>query len=459
MEQYKAKIEAEINGRSVLILGFGREGRSTYKTLRSLFPKLEICVSDQNVRLSEDKELQNDSYLSWVLGEGYMKALPLFDLVYKTPGISLSGYQKTINQEISSQTDLFIKLFGKQIIGVTGTKGKSTTVSLIHHLLVSNGNKSLLVGNIGVPALEIIDDIENDTTIVYELSSHQLEYCRYSPHIAVFLNLFEEHLDHYISYLAYQQAKVSITKYQAKDDFFIFNKDNLLLASRVKECKTKAAILPFCIKKKQHCSHLDQNQFVLNNGERISVEMDRIPLAGAHNLMNVLAAFNTCSALGLDVHKMVDYLYTFKSLPHRLELVGTYKGIHFINDSIATIPEATIRAIETYENLDTLILGGFNRCIDYSLLIKYLQEKPVKNLILMGEVGALIKQSLLKVNYKSNIEEALQMDEVVRLAYAITGAGQVCLLSPAASSYDSFKNFEDRGDQYKKKVREQAPHL
>ncbi len=459
MKNIAQQITAYIANRSILILGFGREGRSTYKLLRELYPKLEICISDINVSIAEEKALQDDPYVSWVLGEGYMKALPLFELVFKTPGISLSDYQKPVNQEVSSQTDLFIKLFSKQIIGVTGTKGKSTTVSLIHHLLNEAGNESLLVGNIGLPAMEIIGQIKEDTVIVYELSSHQLEYCHDSPHIAVFLNLYEEHLDHYISYLAYQMAKVSITKYQTKDDYFIYNNDNLILKNRVEECDTKAIRIPFSHKKMEGSSYINKTGFVLNSGVALEIDFSRVPLAGKHNLLNILAAFNACAAWGLTANELVSGLYSFKSLPHRLEFVGKYNGVKFINDSIATIPEATIKAIETYDDLDTLILGGFNRCIDYSLLIEFLQKKAISNLILMGEVGDLLKVQLEEVHCTSKLLLAKDMDEVVRLVYQYTKEGKTCLLSPAASSYDSFKNFEDRGDQYKKKVQEQAMHL
>jgi len=459
MENIAQKITAFIDNRSVLILGFGREGRSTYKLLRQIFPKLEICISDRNLEVSKEKKLQDDAYLSWVLGEGHMKAIPLYELVFKTPGISLSDYQKPANQEISSQTDLFLRLFSKQVIGVTGTKGKSTTVSLIYHLLKETGKESILVGNIGLPALEIIDKINTDTVIVYELSSHQLEYCRNSPHIAVFLNIFEEHLDHYISFLAYQLAKVSITKYQLSDDVFIYNNDDLILRNRVKDCSTKATKIAFGLMRSNASSHLIERGFVLNSGMAINVDFAKNPLVGKHNLLNILAAFNACEVLGLSAQELSNGLYSFKPLSHRLEFVGIYNGVKFVNDSIATIPEATTRAIESYDDVDTLILGGFNRCIDYSLLIEYLHVKEIPNLIMLGEVGNILHEQLKEVNCISNIFMAKDMDEVVRFAFQYTAKGKTCLLSPAASSYDSFKNFEDRGDQYKKKVQELALHL
>jgi UDP-N-acetylmuramoylalanine--D-glutamate ligase len=454
MRNIKEELGRFINDRRVLILGFGKEGRSTYHILRSYFPKLEICISDLNTDISKEKELEDDSFLSWVLGEGHMKALSHYDLVFKSPGISFKDYQVPTAQQISSQTDLFIELFHEQIIGITGTKGKSTTVSLIHHLLKADGKKVLLVGNIGTPALDILSQINDDTYIVYELSSHQLEFITHSPHIAVFLNLYEEHLDHYVSYLAYQQAKANITVFQESKDFLIYNRDDILVNKRIKESGSEAQQLPFCKIAKAKCTSLSNQIVQLYDGREFTIDLSKVSLLGKHNQLNILAALNVIAALDSDVKKAIEHIYSFKSLPHRLEDVGIYNEIHFVNDSIATIPEATIMATETFDNLDTLILGGYNRGIDYSILIDYLMERNVPNIILLGEVGCLIRELLEEENYKFPLFYAIDMDDVVNIAMSKTKAGGICLLSPAASSYDIFHNFEDRGDQYKKKVRE-----
>jgi len=459
MKNIKEEIARFINNRRVLILGFGKEGRSTYRMLRNYFPKLEICISDQNTEISTEKELQDDSYLSWVLGKGHMKALNYYNLVFKSPGISFKEYQVPADQQISSQTDLFIELFHKQIIGVTGTKGKSTTVSLINHLLRSFKKKVLLVGNIGLPAMEVLPQIEEDTLIVYELSSHQLEFVTHSPHIAVFLNLFEEHLDHYVSFLAYQQAKENITVFQDADDFLIYHFDDVFVNKRVQESGTEASLLPFCHKSNNGCTYIENNDIHFFDDRVFNVDFSKINLLGKHNQLNILAALNVIAALGLDMEKAIESVYNFKSLPHRLEDVGVYKGIHFINDSIATIPEATIKAVEVFDNLQTLILGGFNRGIDYSILIDFLMEQRIPNIILLGEVGNLLGELLDDEGYKMPLFYAKDMDEVIRIAYKQTKEGGVCLLSPAASSYDIFHNFMDRGDQYKKKLREYSSQL
>lgn len=452
MRNIKEDLSTFINNREVLILGFGKEGRSTYKMLRSYFNDLEICISDRNTDISSEIELQNDPYLSWVLGEGHMKALSNYSLVFKTPGISFRKYKIPSEQQISSQTDLFIELFHDQIIGVTGTKGKSTTVSLINYLLESAGKKVLLVGNIGIPALEVLAQIDDETLIVYELSSHQLEFTTHSPHIGVFLNLYEEHLDHYKSYLDYQKSKGNITNYQGVDDYLIYNLDDNLVCKRVLESGTEAELRAFSTKEDQASLYADSGKDLVIEGERFAFDLSKTSLLGSHNILNILAALGVCQALKINISIAIDQLYKFKPLPHRLEDLGSYRGIRFINDSIATIPEACINAVSTFPNLDILILGGFDRGVDYSELIDFLIERKIPNLILIGQVGKLIKELFEEENYSLTLYEASTMHEVVEIVYRVGKEGSVCLLSPAASSYDAFHNFEDRGDQYKKKV-------
>ena len=459
MRDLKKEIAGFIQNREVLILGFGKEGRSTYRTLRRCIPELKICIADQNEDILSEEDLKNDEFISFELGAKYLDSLLKYKLVFKSPGISFKNYSVPSDQQITSQTDLFIELFHSQIIGVTGTKGKSTTVSLIYHLLKSNGRKAMLVGNIGLPALEVLQDVKSETLIVYELSSHQLEFVNHSPHIAVFLNLFEEHLDHYDSYFAYQLAKANITKYQSVTDYLIYNNEDNNVIQRIEESGSKAQKHSFSTNKTSYASYIQDRSIQLFNNEKYSIDLNRIPLLGKHNLLNILAALNVCAALGANVTKSIESIYTFNSLPHRLESVGIFKGIHFVNDSIATIPEACIKASETFENLDTLILGGFNRGIDYTLLIDYLAQKEIPNVILLGEVGIIIREELIQRNYSKNMFNAQNMDEVVQIAFEKSREGSVCLLSPAASSYDSFHNFEDRGDQYKKKVQEYILHL
>ena len=200
-----------LRGRKIIILGFGKEGVSSYLFLRKHFPDMPITVADGNPNLRTDEF--DDPALTYITGEGYDQGLNNYDLILKTPGISLNHLNYFVDTErISSQSDLFLQACHKQVVGVTGTKGKSTTSSLIHHILKSAGRKTLLAGNIGVPFFNIVEQLDDQTTVVAELSAHQLEFIHRSPDYAVLLNIYQEHLDHFNSFNNYQIAKLNITR-------------------------------------------------------------------------------------------------------------------------------------------------------------------------------------------------------------------------------------------------------
>jgi UDP-N-acetylmuramoylalanine-D-glutamate ligase len=349
---FKAFLENLPEGnKKVLILGFGREGRSSYQLLRSYFPELEIGIADQQQEIEAQEELRRDKYLTLHLGKNYKNAIPEYDLVLKSPGVSLREISISDASKISSQTDLFLRVYRNQTIGVTGTKGKSTTASLIAHLLKEAGKKVVLLGNIGVPAFDMIAQIDQETIVVFELSAHQLEYLHSSPRVAILLNVFPEHLDHFDGFEKYREAKKHIFKYQLPGDVAI----------------TEAA--------------------VENPALQISLDTDSLPLKGVHNQKNMLFALQAVSAFGVDVKQAIPYLQSFKPLPHRLEFVGEFDGIQFYNDSISTVPESAIAALETLKNVETLILGGYDRGIDYSGLVRFLMKSRLSNIIFLGKAG------------------------------------------------------------------------
>ena len=210
-------IRRELENRKVLLLGFGREGQSSYRLIRRVLPELHLTIADADKAVGENEMLKNDRFVDLHLDEGYLEGLNSFERILKTPGISLKDIIYDLDPaSITSQTDLFLSWYSGKVIGVTGTKGKSTTATLIYHILKLAGKDSLLMGNIGRPAFDFIDEISPETNLVYELSSHQLEYVRNSPHLAVLLNLYQEHLDAYRSFHDYQAAKMNIAKYQVK---------------------------------------------------------------------------------------------------------------------------------------------------------------------------------------------------------------------------------------------------
>jgi UDP-N-acetylmuramoylalanine--D-glutamate ligase len=343
------------------------------------------------------------------------------------------------------------------VIGVTGTKGKSTTSSLIHHIFKSCNLDSKLVGNIGIPILSEINDIKDNTIIVFEMSSHQLQYVTKSPKIAVLLNIYEEHLDYYESFNEYILAKENIYKFQNKQDLVIYNStscniniDNLL--------KIGQRRLPVYINNENinenNYINIKSNEIIFCINKKISsIDMKDIKtnLKGEHNLFNIVIALAVSNEMGLDIKDVLKAISSFVGLEHRLEYVGKFNDINFYNDSIATIPEATICAIKSLEKVDTIIIGGKDRGVNYSELVKFLVDSKISKILLIAESGLRIYNCLDKNNdryiYAENLENATKLSKLN------TPKNGICLLSPAAASYGYYKNFEERGRVFKELVK------
>ena len=421
-------------GKRILIAGYGREGQSAERLIQRLLPNAQYVIADGNEQIASE-------------------AVKGYDLIIKSPGVPMRVLPTTHNPlptQISSLTDLFLQVYGDLTIGVTGTKGKSTTASLIHHLLPG----SILAGNIGIPLFDILDDLREDSVVVAELSCHQLENIHRSPHIAVLLNLFQEHLDHYEDYNGYKMAKMQIALHQQPGDHFFYCTDNSELRAMVESMgrKMEGEVHPYSVNK-------------ITDEEHKLLEAS--PFAGEHNRSNALVACRVASlVLRQPLSTLRSSLSTFHGLRHRLELVGTYRGITFYNDSISTIPAATIAAVDTLHEVNTLILGGFDRGIDYSSLYTYLtfpnqNAQKLRNIIFVGKAGRRMYDTMLQMHYDplSRMHAVVVEDDydaIVRQCYKLTERGTICLLSPAAASYDSFKNFEERGDTFINLVRKYA---
>ncbi|MBN2639010.1 MAG: UDP-N-acetylmuramoyl-L-alanine--D-glutamate ligase [Bacteroidales bacterium] len=421
------KLKSELwENKSILILGFGREGKSALKFLESQFPDAVFAIADK----IESIELQKDSNYKLHLGKDYLDAIKLYDIVIKSPGIKLPDLSENEKNKIIAPTDIFLCLFRDQTIGITGTKGKSTTSSLIYFLLKALGKKSILLGNIGLPALDYADQIDENTIVVYELSAHQLEFVHYSPHTSLLLNVFPEHLDYFENFEKYRLAKYNIFKFQKRGDVALCAQSGL-------ECGYCSDPKPIDME----LNSLIQSPYNLSELEK------NTQLKGTHNLNNIVAALRVIKSVGLNVNDAISHLSQFEPLPHRLEFVGEFDGVRFYNDSIATIPEATVQALETLSDVDIIILGGFDRGLDYSVLTNYLVDSKVKQIFFLGKAGERMFNTLkAKTNKKLHLSQNL--DEVFSQLRSLTEL-KACLLSPAASSYDQFKNFEHRGDYFK----------
>ncbi len=404
--------------KSVLILGFGKEGRATYAFLRKYFPNLQTGIADRNTALAKEPLTA-----SLHLGKDYLKAISGYEIVMKSPGVFLENVQEKEKAKITSQTDLVLQAFSKKIIGITGTKGKSTTASLVYHLLKKTGKHALLMGNIGFPAFNFIEEIEKADWIVYELSAHQLEMVHASPHIAVLLNVFPEHLDYFRTYEQYRKAKMNIFYFQQPGDSAFCGED----IPEATGCET--------IEEELNASQPD-NLLQLSG------------LAGEHNLRNIQVAFRVLQKLGTPPEDLPPALAGFQALPHRLEYLGNFGGVSFYNDSISTVPQATIAAVKSIPQVDTLILGGFDRGIDYSELVAFLAKTPIKNFFFLGKAGERMLQLFGHWNTHKNLLLVNSLQDVFAKMVQLPKVS-CCLLSPAAASYDQFHNFEHRGDLFK----------
>jgi len=435
----------QFNGKKVALLGFGREGRATYALLRKYLPVLSITVCD----LNEQAPIEEDKNLFFETGENYQKNLLSFDVVFKSPGIVLEDPTEELLSKVTSQTELFLSLYGDRTIGVTGTKGKSTTASLIAHVLKENGVDALLLGNIGIAAFTVLEQIEEETVPVYELSCHQLEYEKYSPKTAVLLNFFEEHLDHYGTYENYKNAKKNIFLHQKNTDRLFVLEDCLSEISPVSNTVTFS---------RGKTSDISIDGRVVTYGDRsILADEHRCPLKGSHNMYNIAAAYGVAVDYGVTDEGFLNALYTFQTLPHRLQYFGCHHGIHWYDDSISTVGATLMGAVESLESVGSLIIGGMDRGIDYSDLVEFLPNCKAKVLIFLPKSGWRILEEMKAAGKDLSgklLLTAADLREAVSLAKKNTPKGDSCLLSPAAASYGYFKDFEERGDCFQKWAKE-----
>lgn len=392
------RLVEKFENKKVMLWGYGREGQAFEKFL------YKYCTAE-----------------CVKVFEGTREELPIddYDIIVKSPGVPYFNHSE---DKITSMTQLFLEEFRDKTIGITGTKGKSTTTSMLYHVLSQNLNKKVcLLGNIGIPCIEAYEDMKNGAVAVFEMSCHQLANNTVSPHVAVFLNLYEDHLDYYKTKEAYFNAKAHITTYQTSSDLFY---------------------------KGESVPDIDTQANVINIGSFGENKYD-LKVIGIHNQWNADVAMKIAvDNFGCDPVEVAKSLSTFVGLPHRLEKFATINGVTYFDDSISTIPEATINAIEAVDSTKTVIVGGMDRGIDYSPIIEIIEKRKDINFILCYESGKRIYES---VSQFANVKLTGDLKGAVEMAKEITHDGS-CIMSPAAASYGYFKNFEERGDFFKKCV-------
>lgn len=428
-----------------------REGLSTAEFLLVYAPEAEITVSDQKDVDQLDPEwtslLKQNPQLS------YQKTAPMkdqgFDFVFKTPGIPhkilTDVYELDLKKtKLHSNTQLFFDLLSEfkvrpLTIGVSGTKGKSTTTSLIYHVLKSNLKNIYLAGNIGVPPLRLLEkaQLDHKNTFVLEMSCHQLADLKVSPQFAVALDISPDHLDYYPTFEDYFQAKTPLCRFQQPSDMVFFNGDS----------KTARKMSELSSGKRQHFSLKDTDlvDFIKQTGSK---------LVGEHNIYNTMPAVLIARQLKISDQKIAAAIASFTPVNHRLELVATHNGVNYYDDSASSAPEATVAALHAFADKKViLIAGGSEKGVKFDHLAEEIVKANLRHLILFPTTGEKILKSILEVDPNGQLATnhyfASSMAEAITRANEVAKDGDVVLLSPACASYNMFKNYEDRGNQFK----------
>lgn len=426
-----------LKNKKIAIVGEGVEGQSSFKWLHA---------KGADVTILDEKQ-----------GPDYLKDLDSYDLVVRSPGIKISDLEKFVKREkITSQTKIFFDLCPCEIIGITGTKGKGTTSSLIYEMLKTQGFDAYLGGNIGLPPFEFLDILNAQSKVVLELSSFQLMDLKKSPHVAVMLMITSEHLNWHSSVEEYIDAKRNIVKHQTEKDFAILNRD--YPATNESDIYTSGKV--YHISREREAA--EEGSFVKDGkvwmrtelGEVPVVDTEEILLPGKHNLENICAATMAAGLVGVSVENIASVLRTFKGLEHRLELVVTINGVRYYDDSFSTTPETAIAAIQAFKDPEVLILGGSSKSSDFTELGEVISKSEnVKLIIGIGDEWERIKECIaVSETPIPVIEGAKDMQTIIAAVYKLAVPGDVVLLTPACASFGMFKNYKDRGEQFKKEV-------
>ncbi len=401
---------------SFLILGYGKEGRHTYKYLSNKYPNASFGIADQN-KVSTPKNTKPH------FGKSYLTALSYYDIIIKSPGISWKKEFKDHKEKFTSGTQIFFDQLdpSNTVIAISGSKGKSSTAALMAHVLRRCGKNVICVGNIGEPMLKHTD-VKNHYVVV-ELSSYQLENLIFSPHIAILTCIFPDHLDYHGGFEAYINAKAKITACQSPNDFLIYHSKYI----EIENMPSKALRIKIT-----------------------EYENTETLLRGQHNQDNIALIKAASHIMQLDKSSVLRAISDFQALPHRLQIVDRHRGVTYVDDANATTPEATIAALKSFDGkVGTIFLGGQDRGYDFNELGLALAKQNVENIVLFPDSGKVIEKAW-PINYRPNVFETKSMKEAVLWASKHTQSGYIVLLSMASPSYSLFKNFQDKGLQFQK---------
>jgi UDP-N-acetylmuramoylalanine--D-glutamate ligase len=430
----------------IAILGYGLQGESSYHYWNKDGNQLTVCDLNTSTTVPVGVESQ--------LGESYLSNLDRFDLIIRTPFLYpkdiVDANQPDILNKVTTNTNEFFRVCpSKNIIGVTGTKGKGTTSTLIAKLLEATGKTVHLGGNIGTPPLDLLKNgVGPDDWVVLELANFQLIDLHYSPHIAICLMVSPEHLDWHPDTEDYFRAKAQLFRYQISDDIAIYDAQNEIskrIAGSGDGRKLPYMALPG--------STVINGKVMIDN--QTVCETTELKLLGKHNWQNVCAAVTAVWQLSQDIAPMRSVITNFHGLPFRLEFRREVGGLRFYDDSFASAPPAAIAAVEAIPEKKVMIIGGFDRGLDLTELVEELKKRSdsIRNVLIIGASAQRLAETLKKHGFTNfTVSESKDMPGIVRKACELSQPGDAVVLSPGFPSFDMFKNFEVRGQQFNSAV-------
>jgi UDP-N-acetylmuramoylalanine--D-glutamate ligase len=448
----------DLKDKRVLVVGLGKSGVASALFLKAHGARVTVSDTKSGDELRNEIPSLLDHGITVETGGHGERTFRGQDLIVVSPGVPvdapLLAQARAMGEAVIGEIELAARFLPGPIVAITGSNGKTTTTTLIGEILTAGGLPALVGGNIGTPAISLAERAKPDSVIVLEVSSFQLETIQaFRPKVAVMLNVTPDHLDRHRTFEAYVDAKARIFENQRGDDFAVLNEDDPTCVSMA--ARTRAQVFWFSRQKevKQGAWVRDGNILFRDgasshrNPQREIMLVSEIPLKGAHNLENVLAAVCAGALMGCAPEKIRAAVRDFKAVEHRLEFVATIRGVDYYNDSKATNVDATIKALESFPANIHLILGGKDKGSDYSVLNELLRQR-VKRVYTIGAAAAKIESQIkgVEVVHAENLENAL------RKANAVAEAGEVVLLAPACASFDQFKNYEQRGLVFKEIV-------
>lgn len=456
----------DIKGKKVAVLGIGISNLPAIKYLVSIGAK--VSARDKKDKLPDNLNELKALDIEFVLGDNYLEGLEKYDYIFRSPGVKPFVYEiekaVEVGTILTSEIEKVIELAPCKVIGITGSDGKTTTTTLVTKFLEQAGYKVWTGGNIGTPLFSKLDEMRKEDIVVLELSSFQLMTLGKSPDIAIVTNISPNHLDYHRSYEEYTSAKSNIFLNQVENNILVLNKDNNFTQKYlclIERRNIKTNIRAFSIEDGVVKGVFLKNGYIVSNvsgkNEKIC-EIKDVKLVGMHNLANICAAATAVYDL-VNKEDIKDIVTTFGGVEHRMELVRKKDNVKWYNDSIGTSPTRTIAGLKSFDDKVILIAGGYDKNIPYEPLAPYIIKK-VKQLILIGKTATKIRSAVLNESKEKKIDiddlpemvEFNTLEECVSYANKIANEGDIVVMSPASASFDMYKNFEERGEHFKRLV-------